>query len=76
MGKYSRLWVLLTLVIGIVLFKAVSFISVVVLANVRHNFDTLLLMACTSSILSTTIVCTKIIVDKLKAQAISNDTDG
>ncbi|MGX8795560.1 hypothetical protein ACR6HW_05545 [Fusibacter sp. JL298sf-3] len=69
MGKYSGLWVLLTLVIGIVLFKAVSFVSVVLLANVGHNFDTLLLMACTSSILSTTIVCTKIIVDKLKAQS-------
>ena len=65
MKKYIILWISLTVVIGIVLFEVTSLISNTTFDNVFLVFDTLLILIGFATVLSTMIVCTKFISDKI-----------
>ena len=66
MTKYISLWVVLTGVIGVVLFNTVSFISRTSFVDIFSEFEIMLILIGFSSVLSTLIVCTTLILDKMK----------
>lgn len=66
MTKYISLWAVLTGVIGVVLFGTVSFISRTSFVDIFSEFEILLILIGFSSVLSTLIVCSALIIDKMK----------
>ncbi|MCC5895553.1 MAG: hypothetical protein JJU16_08855 [Alkalibacterium sp.] len=67
MIKTIALWAVLFVLTGYSLLGTVSLIANVSFVNIFGEFDILLMLAGFSSILSTLIVCTKIISDKIEA---------
>lgn len=65
MKKYIILWISLTVVIGIVLFEVTSLVSNTTFDNVFLVFDTMLILIGFTAVLSTVLVCTKFISDKI-----------
>ncbi|NLY20396.1 MAG: hypothetical protein GXZ08_03870 [Tissierellia bacterium] len=66
MGKYIGSWVVITGVIGIILFSILSTITRTTFVNLSSEYELLLMLIGFSSVISTIIVCTKIISDKIK----------
>lgn len=65
MMKNLGLWFLLTAIIGVVLFNTISVISTTTFTNIFSEFEILLNLIGISVILSTLIVCTKLILNKM-----------
>lgn len=66
MIKYITLWILCTSIIGIALFGILSLISGVFFVNIFSEFEILLMLIGFSSVISTIIISTKLIIDKIK----------
>lgn len=65
MIKYMSFWLVLVVFIAWVLYGAVSLISNAVFVNIFSEFEIILNLVGFSSVLSTIIISTKIIFDKL-----------
>lgn len=63
--KNLGLWVLMTVIIGFILFNTISLVSNTTFANIFSEFTILLNLLGFSTILSTIIISTKIILNKM-----------
>lgn len=65
MKKYIIQWTLISVIAGFLLYGITSLITKTTFNNVFQEFEILLILIGFSMLLSTIVICTKIIVDKI-----------
>lgn len=66
--KYFLEWIGLSAAAGFLLYIIVSIISRVTFINIFHEFEIMLMLIGFSALLSTVVVCTKYLSDKMNAE--------
>lgn len=76
MKTYTIQWTLISVIIGFLLYGVTSLITKTTFNNVFQEFEILVMLIGFTTLLSTIIICTKIIIDKiskLKESGRNND---
>lgn len=65
MKKYTIQWISISLIIGLLLYFTISLITRITFNNIFGEFEIMLMLIGFSTLLSTIIICTKIVLDKI-----------